>query len=387
MTKHKLAGCLSVQRGTLMLQTADRAEDLAVNARPDAYDPDTRQGYQRLPNNARMRRLADYYRRGGRWPNTLLCNIRPVDMERIKITIHDGQEAAFRDARATGGNWIGLATIEWDGDMTLWIMDGQHRAGSGKILVGSDYAFTDFPVNLTVTLGLSRDEETQEFFEVNSNQVNVPVDLAQELLTGLAKTNPQIRDLLEESGKSWIVQGDAVYRALEGMEGPWQDRFLGANQRKRRGDGRTLTAAQFVRSLKPVLDMPLFQRFDPDTAATIINAYWQGIATVLPEPFEDPGNYVIQKGPGAVALHRVLPQVIEVIRSRDGRLGDPKMYAEVMEALPSVGGPDINQQQVTGAAFWRVGSVVSGFGGDAGRRRLGLLVQNVLPKPTVNIDI
>jgi DGQHR domain-containing protein len=282
----QLSGCLIVQRGTLMLQTADRAEHIARVARPDTYDPATRQGYQRLPNNARMRRLADYYRRGGKMPNTLLCNIRPADMEGVKITVPADQATPFEEARATGGNWIGIGTIEWEDELTFWVMDGQHRAGSGRLLVDADYAFTEFPVNLTITLGLSRDEETEEFFEVNSNQVNVATDLAQELLTGLAKTNPQIRDLLDESGKSWIVQGDLVFRSLETMEGPWRGRFLGANECKRRGDHRTLTAAQFVRSLKPVLDMPLFQRFDPDTAATFINAYWQGIQTVLPEPFE-----------------------------------------------------------------------------------------------------
>jgi DGQHR domain-containing protein len=384
----QLSGCLVVQRGTLMLQTASGAQHVATDARPDIFDPNTRTGYQRLPNQARMRRLAEYYRRGGKMPNPLLCNVRRVDMDRVYIEIHGGREQRqrFEEAVAHGSNWIGMATVTWTGDLTLWIMDGQHRGGSGKILL-DDLSYSDFPINLTITIGLTREEETEEFYEVNSNQVNVATDLAQELLTALAKENPQIRQILEETGKSWIVQGDAVFKALESKPGPWQGRFLGANERKHRGDGKTLTGAQFVRSLKPVLDMPLFQQFDPDTAATIINAYWLGICAVIAEPFGEPDNYVIQKGPGAVALHRLLPQVIEVIRSRNGRLGDPTMYAEVMKDLPTVGGPNIDQQMVTGAEFWRVGSVASGFGGDSGRRRLGLLIQGILPKPSVDITV
>jgi hypothetical protein len=38
----------------------------------------------------------------------------------------------------------------------------------------------------------------------------------------------------------------------------------------------------------------------------------------------------IQKGQGTVALGKVLPQVVEAIRSRGGKLGEPKNYAEVI---------------------------------------------------------
>jgi hypothetical protein len=41
----------------------------------------------------------------------------------------------------------------------------------------------------------------------------------------------------------------------------------------------------------------------------------------------------------------------------------------------------------TGAEFWRVGSVASAFGGDAGRRRLGLLIQTKIPIPADTITL
>lgn len=41
----------------------------------------------------------------------------------------------------------------------------------------------------------------------------------------------------------------------------------------------------------------------------------------------------------------------------------------------------------TGADFWRVSSVASGFSGDAGRRRLSLLIQSRLPSPAESIQL
>jgi hypothetical protein len=85
-----------------------------------------------------------------------------------------------------------------------------------------------------------------------------------------------------------------------------------------------------------------------------------------------------------------LPQVIEVIRSRNGKLGDPQAYAEVMVDLPGLTGNvvvDGNQVSVDSAEYWRTGSVASAFSGDAGRRRLAMLIQSLLPKPSDAITL
>ncbi|MFC9880832.1 hypothetical protein ACFVJW_14720 [Streptomyces libani] len=125
--------------------------------------------------------------------------------------------------------------------------------------------------------------------------------------------------------------------------------------------------------------------------AVVINAYWSGIKRVMPEPFEQASSYVIQKGNGAVALHRVLPQVIEVVRSRGERLGQPDGYAEVMGDLPTLEGEVVDNDGLlsnrTGADYWAVGSVASAFSGDAGRRRLSLLIQSRLPSAADTLQL
>jgi DGQHR domain-containing protein len=389
----QIPGALCVQRGTRMLQAFTDAITIADHQEVDIFNPDTGEGYQRAPVTARVRKAARYYdEKRGLMPNPLLVNIRKIDMdEQRAVVVVDSDQTGYENAVLEGGNWIGTGRIEFTDDVSLWIYDGQHRAGGLGQLLDQREEWEEFPVPLSLTLGLEQAEEMREFYEVNTNAASVKTDLAWELLTKMAEEDPELRELLAAEDKDWITRAYAVVDALEQLDGPWQGRFKEANRRKSRGDGVTIPKPQFARSLKPVLDMPSFKRADAATIATVINAYWSGIRQVMPEPFEDPQAYVVQKGNGAVALNRVLPQVIEVVRSRGGRLGQPDAYADVMQELPTLEGESVDNSgrlsTSSGAEFWLVGSVASGFSGDAGRRRLSLLVQSRLPSAADTIRL
>lgn len=389
----RLYGALCVQRGTPMLQSYADPQLLAQQGQVDLHDPQTDTGYQRTLVTARIKQTADYYEKGGKMPNALLINIRADDFSRVEVVVDGGVEARAGYDRAIeeDGNWMGSGYIDFDTDLPLWIYDGQHRRAGLERLLERDAGFDDFPAPVSLTLGLDTQAEMTEFYEVNTNAKNVSTNLAFTLLSKMAEEDPELREALAGADKDWITRGQAVMKELEELVGPWKGRFQKANTRKRKGDGVIMPLQQFVRSLKPVLDMPLLKRADPLTIANVVNAYWLGIAQVLPEPFnDDPEAFVIQKGQGTVALHKVLPQVVEVIRSRGGKLGEPKLYAEVMADLPALNGPaviDGQQTTVDGADYWRVGSVASGFSGDAGRRRLALLIQSLLPRPADTIEL
>ncbi|MGW4574858.1 hypothetical protein [Streptomyces tendae] len=83
--------------------------------------------------------------------------------------------------------------------------------------------------------------------------------------------------------------------------------------------------------------------------------------------------------------------MVEVVRSSGGRLGQPEGYAEVMSELPTLKGESVDndrQRAIRSAAdFWSVGSVASGFRGDAGRGRLSLLIQSRLPSLAETIQL
>ena len=61
-----------------------------------------------------------------------------------------------------------------------------------------------------------------------------------------------------------------------------------------------------------------------------------------------------------------------------------------MVELPKLNGQTVIDGQqviVDGADYWRVGYVASGFSGDAGRRRLAMLIQSLLPRPASTIEL
>jgi DGQHR domain-containing protein len=399
MTKNQtitITGALCVQRGTPMLQAFAEAATVAAHQEVDVYDPDTGEGYQRAPITARVRKAAQYYNdkddKGGRMPNPLLVNVREADVEAGRVVVVvDADQAGYENALTEKGNWIGSGRIEFVDDLDLWIYDGQHRAGGLGQLLDKQDEINDFPVPLSITIGLDPGEEMREFYEVNTNAASVKTDLAWQLLTKMAENDPELREMLAAEDKDWITRAYAVVDELEKLDGPWQGRFQEANRRKSRGDGVTLPKPQFARSLKPVLDMPTLKRASAADIAVVINAYWAGIQQVMPEPFDQASDFVLQKGSGAVALHRVLPQVVEVVRSRGGRLGQPDGYAAVMKDLPTLEGEVVdNGGQLStrsGAEYWRVGSVASGFSGDAGRRRLSLLIQSRLPSAADTLQL
>jgi len=390
--KVRLYGAVCVQRGTAMLQSYATPLLLRDQGVVDVHNPETDEGYQRALVTSRIKQTADYYDKGGRMPNPLLINIREEDYSRVKVVIdgNAGAQAAFDDAVINETNWVGSGYIEFDRDLELWVYDGQHRREGLVRLLERHGGFDDFPVPVSLTLGLDTQSEMTEFYEVNTNAKNVSTNLAFTLLSKMAEEDPDLRDALVGADRDWITRGQAVIKELEGLEGPWKGRFQYANTRKKRGDGSIMPMPQFVRSLKPVLDMPLLKRADPLTVANVINAFWLGVAKVLPEAFENPEGYQIQKGQGTVALHRVFPQVIEVVRSRGGKLGEPNSYAEVLADLPALNGTvveDGNMVAVDGADYWKTGSVASGFSGDAGRRRLASLIQTLLPRPSDTIEL
>ncbi|MEU6036136.1 DGQHR domain-containing protein [Actinomadura sp. NPDC047616] len=391
--KIEISGALCVQRGTRMLQAFANAATVAKHQQIDIYDPGTKEGYQRAPVKARVQKAARYYNeRHGRMPNPLLINIRKKDIDEQRVAILvDVDEAGYEKAVQEGGNWIGSGRIAFAKDLELWIYDGQHRASGLIQLLAELEGYEDFPVPISLTLGLDPVEEMREFYEVNSNAAPVKTSLAEELLTKMAEEDPKYREMLAAEDRDWVTRAYAVVDELEKLDGPWRGRFQQANRRKTRGDGVTIPKPQFARSLKPVLDMPALKRADAVQIAAIINAYWTGIQQVMPEPFEDASDFVLQKGSGAVALHRVLPQVIEVVRSTGGGLAQPELYADVMRDLPTLEAESVDNEGrrwiQSGADFWRVGSVASRFSGDAGRRRLSLLIQSRLPSPAETIRL
>ncbi|QCR18581.1 DGQHR domain-containing protein [Agrococcus sp. SGAir0287] len=389
----KISGSIAVQHGVPMLLGFASAAPLTASAAVDGYDSKSGEGYQREPQAFRIRQAAEYYRdRGGRMPNPLLLNLREGDLDKVTFAIED--EAAYNRAVKSGEHWIGVGTLEIPADgPSLYVYDGQHRSGAiGQLVETHAEDFAEFPVPISLTIGLDSVQEMKEFYEVNNNAKSVKVDLAWELLRKMADQDSELAELLEVKNQDWKIKGADVADALAASGGAWSDKIQRANVRKMPGDNLTLNLSQFIRSLQPVLAMPILKKADADQIAVILDAYWAGIKQVLPEPFEQPKDYVLQKGPGAIAFHRVLPQIIEVLRARSKRLGDAEAYAEILRELPTLTGEVVDEdgaRDVTGADFWLSGpqGVASQWTGDAGRKRLAIRIQALIPRATDDLNL
>ncbi|MGH3916942.1 MAG: hypothetical protein ACRDTC_26560 [Pseudonocardiaceae bacterium] len=191
------------------------------------------------------------------------------------------------------------------------------------------------------------------------------------------------------------VRGVSVVRKLKALDGVWVKRIRAPGQQEKHNDGFTIHQVVFARSLRPLLDMPVIAHVKPVQIALLLNAYWEGIAKVLPEPFDsasNPQDYMIQKDQGAVVLHSVLPYVIEVIPSLGKSLTDPIAYADVMHDLPMLSGEivtDNGVELVSDASFWLSGpaGVASRFSGDAGCECLSSDVRALIPRPAEGLEI
>jgi len=358
---------------------------IAVQAKVDVRHPQSAQGYQRVPVQGRIGKVATYYERGGLMSNPLMLNIRDSDMHALRVDAVGPGKHSFKAAVRDKSNWVGSGMLTFPRDLSLWMYDGQHRqAGLALLLQRHSEIFANFPVPVAITLGLSRTAEAREFYELNTNAVAVQTDLAWTLLASLAAEDPSLRDTLVDRERDWLIKGEEIVSELERKDGPWHGRFLPVNTRKRMSDGTLVRRAQFVRSLRPVLEFPLLKRANATDIAEIVNAHWLGIAQVLPDAFVEPAGFVLQKGTGINTFHTLLPHVIEIIRSRCQRLTDPQAHAEVLRGLKDLSGYAVvggSQIQTSGAEFWRVGSAASTFSGNAGKRRIRALVQEVLPTP------
>ena len=102
---------------------------------------------------------------------------------------------------------------------------------------------------------------------------------------------------------------------------------------------------------------------------------------LLPEAFEDPADYVLQKSLGVNVLHAIFPDVHALVLKQKMDPTTPQSYAEVLkepfDAL-ALGEQNREGEMVTGSDYWAVGpsGVAGSYSSSAGRRRMINLLKN-----------
>jgi len=324
-----------------------------------------KRGYQRPPTGSRINALARDLKAGTvDLPTAVLLNLRAFEPSWIE---------------GIGPN----LTLKVPASAKFFVVDGQHRIGAmEKLLAGEpENGWSDFQLHFVCMLGADELQEMRQFYVVNSTAKNVRTDLALDLLKQQAENDPDLMASLIDRGEAWKVNAQALAEKL-GQDSPiWKDRIRFPGEAK---GGSTITSSSMVSSLQGLMRHPYFGQLDTKNQAVVLDAYWNAIRTVIPRAFDDPADFAVQKGLGALVMHAVFPQVLEVVRSRHGSLADPDSFIEVIsDALEELQDSTTDGEVVEGAMFWKKApeGAAAQYSSSAGRRVLIARITHRLPEP------
>jgi DGQHR domain-containing protein len=342
--------------------TAESLYDRYVIPRRDQRD---KSGYQRELSTTRVNKLVKDLREGRvDLPTSILVNLRSFEEER-NFRVLDGQ----LHLRLEGG--------------PLHVVDGQHRvAALARLFEEDPERWGDYEVPFVCMLGAGELEEMRQFYVVNSTAKSVRTDLALDLLKQQAESHPEIMNSLEETGQTWKVKGQTLTEELNGTK-HWRSviRFPGEPKAS-----TTISSASMVNSLKPLFSNPFFGQMTTPNQIKVLSAYWQAIEEVIPEPFEEPTDYTLQKGLGTMAMHGFLLYVLEYVRATGRSVIEIQPYVDALEpVLSSLEGDTASGDPVRGADFWLSGAegAAGSYSSSAGQRVLIARLRTLLPEMPV----
>ena len=331
-------------------------------------------GYQRNPTNTRISKLAqELLKNKVDLPTSVLLNLRNGDKESVLF-------------KQSSDNYIfQLDPEKSDNEHRLYVVDGQHRIGALKKAInelGADISNIKIP--FVCMIGADESREMEQFHIVNSNAKSVPTDLALDLLKARYEEDPSFRTEVIEKSMKWQVDAQKMTQQLTTNNTIWKGRIRLPNMPK--GE-TTVPSASFTKSLKPLLsNRNIFSNVrDLNKQVQILDSFWKGIRRVLPEAFENPFEFSIQKGVGVDVMHSVLLIVMDAIRANNSSLYKPESYTEFLSVpLLNIEGRNGQGESVTGLTFWKAGSegAVGSFTSAAGKKRLSEYLASLFPDMT-----
>ena len=331
-------------------------------------------GYQRQPTESRVSQLARELKSSNvDLPTSVLLNLRDAEEDEVLQKLRDDNYIFTLDPDKS------------DSSHRLYVVDGQHRIRALEKAI-NDYEIDmgKMKIPFVCMLGANEMQEMEQFHVVNSNAKSVRTDLALSLLKARAQHDPDFAKLIETRGRKWEVDAQILTERMATSSSTWKGRIRLPNSPL--GD-TTVPSASFVRSLKPLLTQTAIFRSlkDVDRQVQVIEAYWQAIRRVLPDAFENPTKYNIQKGVGVDVMHFVFPVVLDLVRFEGSPVFQPESYVQIIhDPLRNLEGLNGEGKTVQGVDFWKTGraGAAGAFTSASGKRRLSEYLQSELPELT-----
>ena len=333
------------------------------------FDPRTGRGYQRPPAGSRVNELvADLRKSRVDLPTAVLLNLRNREAK------HALDEGSLR---------LDLVQEGLAQRGKFFVVDGQHRVLALQKLAEEEglLKWGEFPLPFICMVGATEQEEMEQFYVVNSRAKSVRTDLALSLLRTISDRDPKMLERLNERGSGWQVTAQKLVEALGNDSSVWRGRIRLAAMEK--GD-TTMPSASMVTSLKPLLTSSFFSRLSFEQQQQVLDAFWRGLRELMRPAFDEPKDYVIQKGIGVMVMHVILVDVLEIIRSGGKSVIEPESHSEVMqEAVEKLSGEaqDGIGSPVSGVDFWRIApeGAAGSYSSSSGRRLLIAKIRQLLP--------
>jgi DGQHR domain-containing protein len=291
-----------VRQGSLKLySTSLKVSDLK---RPNFYtisklDPaDAGPGYQRLLNDGRAKRLADYLVDGQSEQDAFLPT---------SIFLATNKDISFEAATNT-------ITFDISEIGPFNVVDGQHRI-AGLVLASEKNAeLLDFEIPVNIAVGLDEISQMCHFLIVNTTQRSVDRAIEQQIVArltkmiGLEKTPTMPRWIRRQVEKGEDARALAVANHLnDDPTSPWFGKIRMANDES---DGATINQKSFITSIRRHIfsaNNPLSNPVWDGNRPLILLNYWKAIVELL---VDGSGTQtVIFKTNGLELFHTVSPTV------------------------------------------------------------------------------
>lgn len=268
-------------------------------------EEDADEGYQRVASPARTAAISKFVDAGNVIPLSILITLekRAANFERGKLTIKAGKKSG-------------------------WIIDGQHR------LVGSMKAKSNILLPVVAFIGLSIDEQIQQFVTVNKEAKGVPTSLYYSLLKKLPpKLSPA--ELAKERA------ADIGIALRNDENSPFAGRIVSTTAPK---NGQ-LSLVNFVRKVSPLVreDNGLLGAYSLEDQAKIIDNFYVALRNVFPKDFSG-ADPVFFQTIGFGGLFNFFPAVFSYTLKEKQSFA----VADVTEVLGAISHVDVSQWKKIG---------------------------------------
>lgn len=365
----KIVKSLKVCQGNITMYLFKLPVEQLINSYEISYyDASNKTGYQRPPQQAHFRKIAQFLVDSS--PDNILPMSIIAAADRGSITMND-EELILEDK--------------------IRIVDGQHRIkgieylkNSNKSIYNETYSNLvenyEFPIILLEVSEKDSIEEIDTFININSKGKRVSINLAKELR--LIKMVGQLKEKsvpIDTESKE-VISTEITQQLAKDEKSLWYCKIIMADES---GITKPISIGTFSKSLNKLVSLCIgifFQsreqlsyddyKFVSDRIAKLVKDIWDITQIRWPECFIG-DSYNICKGIGVSSLHRLLTSCIEDEMGMEN--SNPDI---IIENAKSKFENYLNESGVS-YSYWRIGGRFTGLSSEQGYDTIVRIIKNL----------